>query len=420
VNGKIILNKIIMNDYRKRNTCRICNSGNLKKFLDLGKTPLANSLISKKNLSKKEKIFPLTVHFCQSCSLVQVTDIVNPEILFSDYYFMTSASSPSIDHFKKYSIKLLKDFIRSSNDLVVDIGGNDGTLLNEIKNDCKVLNIEPANNIAKVSRKKGINTINKFFSKKLVKEIIKKSGYAKVVTANNITAHTDTVRELFEGVRDLLDEDGVFIFETHWVRNLIGEGGFDQVYHEHLSYYSLHALTHLVNLVGLSIFDVETVPIQGESLRVYASKKHKPKPSVKQFLQREKKLGLNDFKSFSKFSKKVLDNKIKTLQILAKIKSQNKKIVGYGAPAKGSTLLNFYGIGKETIDYVIDTTSIKQGLFMPGVHIPIYPPEKLYKSKPDYILLLAWNYADAILKKEKDLIRHGVKFIIPVPNIKIV
>src|SRR3990167_1111990 len=198
----------------------------LKQFLDLGRTPLANSLVGKKNLNKKERTFPLSVYFCQNCSLVQVLDVVNPEILFSDYYFMTSASSPSVDHFKKYSAKILKDFIKSSRDLVVDIGGNDGTLLNELKNDCKVLNIEPAHNIAEVARKKGIHTINKFFSKKLVKEIIKKNGYANVITANNITAHTDTVRELFEGVKGLLAEDGVFIFETHWARNLIGEGGF--------------------------------------------------------------------------------------------------------------------------------------------------------------------------------------------------
>lgn len=409
-----------MKSYHKRTTCRICDSKNLKQFLDLGRTPLANSLVKKCNLNKKENTFPLSVYFCQDCSLVQVLDVVNPEILFSDYYFMTSASSPSVDHFKKYSARILKDFIKSSKDLVVDIGGNDGTLLNELKNDCKVLNIEPAHNIAKVARKKGIETINRFFTKNLAKEIIKKYRNATVVTANNITAHTDTIRELFEGVRDLLADNGVFIFETHWVRNLIGEGGFDQVYHEHLSYYSLHALKHLVESVGMVIIDVETVPIQGESLRVYVSKKQEPKTSVRKFLKREKLLGLNSFEVFSKFSKKVLDNKNRTLKLINKLKSENKKIVGYGAPAKGSTLLNFYGIGRESIDYVIDTTSIKQGLFMPGVHLPIYPPEKLYESKPDYILLLAWNYAGAILKKEKNLRDDGVKFIIPVPRIRIV
>lgn len=409
-----------MKDYYRRTTCRICNSTNLKKFLDLNSTPLANALVDKKNLGKMERKFPLTVYFCQNCSLVQVSDVVHPKILFSDYYFITSASSPSIDHFKKYASEISKKFVKSQKDLMVDIGGNDATLLNELKNDCKVLNIEPAKNISQISKKKGVETINDFFSKALVEKIIKKYGQANIVTANNIIAHTDTVRTLFEGVKKLLTNDGVFIFETHWVRNLVGEGGFDQVYHEHLCYYSLHALKHLVDSVGLSIFDVKTVPIQGESIRVYVSKNRKPLPSVKKFLDREKKLELNDFKIFSHFSNKVLENKDKTLKLLADLKKKGKKIAGYGAPAKGSTLLNFYGIDKNTIDYVIDTTSIKQGLFMPGVHIPIYHPDKLYESKPDYVLLLAWNYADAILEKEKELRKKGVKFIIPVPKVRIV
>ncbi len=409
-----------MKQYHKRLTCRICNSTELVEFLNLGKTPLANSLVDKKNLKKKENTFPLSVSFCKNCSLVQVPHVVNPKILFSDYYFLTSASSPSVEHFKGYANDILKNFVTSPTDLVVDIGGNDGTLLNELKTEANVLNIEPATNISKIARKRGVRTINEFFSKKLVKDILKKEGHAKVVTANNIIAHTDTVRELFEGVKNLIGNDGVFIFETHWVRNLVGEGGFDQVYHEHLCYYSLHALQYLTESVGLSIFDVITVPIQGESMRVYVSKNHKSKPSVKKFLAREKKLGLNKFEAFANFSKKVIENKDKTLKILSDLKAKGKTIVGYGAPAKGSTLLNFYGVGTEILDYVIDTTPLKQGLFMPGVHIQIHAPEKLYQSNPSHILLLAWNYADAILKKEKELRKEGVKFIIPVPIVKIV
>lgn len=409
-----------MAEHFRRTTCRICSSTDLEKFLDLGRTPLANALVNKSSLNKKEKTFPLAVFYCRNCSLVQVSDVVDPKILFSNYYFITSASSPSVDHFKGYSKDILDKFIDSKDDLVVDIGGNDGTLLNELKNNCRVLNIEPASNIAAISEKKGVRTINKFFSKELVRKILKDFGTVNVVTANNIIAHTDTVRMLFEGVKELLADDGVFIFETHWVRNLIGEGGFDQVYHEHLCYYSLHALKHLVDSVGLSIFDVKTVPIQGESLRVYVSKNNKTRPAVGKFLEREKRLGLNNFKTFSTFSEKVLKNRHKTLELLATLKAKNKRIVGYGAPAKGSTLLNFFGIDGKILDYTIDTTSIKQGLFMPGVHIPIYPPEKLHESKPDYILLLAWNYADAILEKEKDLRKSVVKFIIPVPKVRIV
>lgn len=406
--------------YKKRKDCRVCNFGGLEKILDLNETPLANAFISKDDLNKKESKFPLTVHYCKNCSLVQVPDVVHPKILFSDYYFLTSASSPSVDHFIKYGKDISDKFIESTNDLAVDIGGNDAVLLNELKNKCKVLNVEPAKNIAEISRKKGIEALNEFFTKKTVSKIIKNYGKAKVVTANNIIAHTDTVRNLFEGVSDLIADDGVFVFETHWVKNLIGEGGFDQVYHEHLCYYSLHALRHLTESVGLKIFDVITVPIQGESLRVYVSKNITPKKTVKEFLNREEKLGLNNIKTFSTFSQKVLENKQKTISLLSDLKKKGKRIAGYGAPAKGSTLLNFYGIGRETIDYIIDTTPLKQNMFTPGAHIPIYSPEKITQLKPDYVLLLAWNYADAILKKEDKLRKQGVKFIIPVPEVKIV
>ena len=283
-----------------------------------------------------------------------------------------------------------------------------------------MLNIEPAKNIAEISKKRGIETINQFFSKKVAKGIIKKYGHATVVTANNIIAHTDTVRELFEGVGDIIGDKGVFIFEAHWVKNLLVEGCFDQIYHEHLCYYSLHAIKYLANSVGLSIFDVKTVPTQGQSLRVYVAKNKKPLPSVSKFIKIEQKNGLHEVKTFADFSKNVIKNKANTVKLLNDLKSKNKKIVGYGAPAKGTTLLNFYEVGPKIIDYIIDTTPIKQGLYVPGVHIPIYHPEKLYQSKPDYILLLAWNYADTILEKEKDLREMGVKFIIPVPEVKIV
>lgn len=409
-----------MKDYYYRTTCRICGSKDLKKFLDLGITPLANSFVKKTNLNKKEREFPLSVYFCQNCSLAQIPNVVNPKILFGNYYFITSSSSPLLDHFRNYGKYILQNFVKSDNGLVIDIGGNDGTLLNELKNNFRVLNIEPAKNIAEISVKKGIKTVNDFFSKELVAKILKYNGPANIVTANNIIAHTDAVKELFEGVMNLLTPDGVFIFETHWVGNLIEEACFDQVYHEHLCFYSLHALKYLAESVGLNIFDVKVVSVQGESLRVCASKSRKQKISVKRFLKREKEFGLNNFKVFSGFSKRVLKNKEETLKMLASLKDQNKKIVGYGAPAKGSTLLNFYGINSKTLDYVIDTTSIKQGLFIPGVHIPIYSPERLYKSKPDYIFLLAWNYANAILEKEKELRKKGVKFIIPVPHARIV
>lgn len=380
--------------------------------------PLANSFVSKKDLNKKESRFPLAVSFCKKCSLVQLLDVVDPKILFSNYYYITATSPQLIEHFKEHSKNVLK-FVTDNRDLVVDIGGNDGTLLAELKDYCRVLNVEPATNIAKISLKKGVETVNDFFVPS-VDKIIKQYGHAKVVTANNVIAHTDTVKGLFKGVKKLLTDDGVFIFETHWVGNLIGKGGFDQIYHEHLCYYSLHALKYLCDSVGLTIFDVKLIPLNGQSLQVYVSKNRKMGESVKKFLQREKKMKLNTFSAFTKFSTKVSKNRLATRIMLACLKANGKKIIGYGASAKGSTLLNFYGIKSDLIDFVTDTSPIKQGLFVPGVHIPIVKPEMLYKAKPDYVLLLAWNYASSILQKEKALRKQGVKFIIPVPKFKIV
>lgn len=404
--------------YTLRKTCRVCGSKDLVKFLDLGEMPLANSLIKEKDLNEKESKYPLTVVFCKKCSLVQVPDVVDPKILFSNYYYITSTSPQLIEHFKGHA-KNVRKFIDSKDDLVVDIGGNDGTLLKELKKDCRVLNVEPAKNIAKISRKKGIETINGFFVES-VDKIIKKHGHAKVITANNVIAHTDSVRELFKGVKKLLADDGVFIFETHWVGNLIGKGGFDQIYHEHLSYFSLHSLKYLTDSLGLKIFDVKLVPLNGESLQVYVSKNRKVGKSVEKFLAKEKKIKLNKFEAYSQFSKKVLENRRELVKLIFQIRRKGKYIAGYGASAKGSTLLNYFFITRAWVSYITDTSPLKQGMYMPGVHIPIYHPGTLYERLPDYILLLAWNYADSILKKEKKLRKAGVKFIIPVPQVKIV
>jgi len=218
----------------------------------------------------------------------------------------------------------------------------------------------------------------------------------------------------------LLADDGAYVFEVHWVGNLIGDGGFDQIYHEHLCYYSLLALNRLVESAGLHIFDVEFVPIHGKSLRVFAGKKQEKTKAVDDIFALEREIGLDKVETFQQFSRKVEKNKIDLLELLIQIKKEGKKIAGYGAPAKGNTLLNFIGIGPDIIDYLTDTTPMKQGLYSPGIHIPVVSPDKLISDKPDYILLLAWNYADAILKKETALREGGTKFIIPVPEVKII
>lgn len=410
-------------DFAHKKSCRICEGLDFIKILDLGEMPLANSFIKMEDLGKPAKKFPLVVYFCKNCGLLQLLDVVNPEMLFRHYYYLTSVSKPLTDHFAELGKNLADRFIKSKNDLVVEIGGNDAVLLDSIKNKCRVLNIEPARNIAKISKEKGVDTIEEFFSADLAKEIFRKHGSAKIITANNVIAHIDNLKDVFEGVRILIGDKGAFVFEVHWVGNLMGLidiGGFDQIYHEHLCYFSLLSLERLVSKFDLKIFDAQLISVHGKSLRVYVGKNYEVLESVNAILEKEKSLGLDGMEVYVNFAKSVEKNKSELRELLIKLKKESKKIVGYGAAAKGNTLLNYFQIDNKILDFIVDDTPFKQGLYTPGVHIPIFSPDRLKKWRPDYLLLLAWNYAEAILKKEQKLRNEGIKFIIPVPEVKII
>ena len=406
-----------------KTNCRICQSPGPLKVLDFGQAPLANAFLKKEELNKPESKFPLALYFCEKCGLLQLLDVVNPDILFKHYYYLTSTSKPLADHFVQLGNDLTNRFITSKDDLVVEIGGNDAVLLKSIKNRAQVLNIEPAENIAKISREKGVETIEQFFSTEVAKKILAEHGSAKVVIAANVFAHIDNPKEVLEGVEILTGQEGIFVIEIHWVANLLGLadiGGFDQIYHEHLSYFSLKALKNLVDLTGFEIFDVKEIPIHGRSLQVYLGKNRQILPSVGKLLKREEELGLGDPKTYLDFARNVEKNKIELGNKLLELKRENKKIAGYGAPGKGNTLLNYFQIDNKILDFIVDDSSLKQKLYTPGTHIPIFSSDKLKEDKPDYLLLLAWNYADSILRKEQKLRDQGVKFIIPVPKFKII
>ena len=262
-------------DFIHKNECRICGGTDIVRVLDLGSMPPANAFLKKDDLEKEERIFPLAVYFCKDCGLLQLLDVVNPKILFGNYHYMTSTSPPLVRHFVGSAAILAKKFIKEKSDLAVEIGGNDGVLLHELKNSCTVLNVEPSKNIAELSRERGVETLNEFFTSDVSKIILRKHGPSRLIVANNVIAHIDDIQDVFRGVSELLTDDGTFVFETHWVGNLIGEGGFDQIYHEHLCYFSLRPLIFLAEKFGLKIFDVELIPVHGESLRVYAGKKQK-------------------------------------------------------------------------------------------------------------------------------------------------
>lgn len=409
-----------MKSITSRLACRVCGNRRLAPVLDLGRQPPANNFLSRSDVKKPEPRFPLAVQFCKRCSLLSLRHVVNPRLLFSGYRYQTGASAPLVAHFEEEARMISKQFIRSRKDLVVEFGSNDGVLLAALRSRCRVLGVDPARNLAALARKRGVPTVAIFFTERAAARIKKEHGGARVILANNVFAHIDDLHDVMRGVGALLAPDGVFISESHWVGNLVSEGGFDQIYHEHLSYYSLHTLSHLAAVHGLVVTHAELFPIHGASMRVYLRKKGVASASVRRLLAREKKSGLTNAAVFQKFARKAKETRVRLRELIRELNHKGKTVAGYGAPAKGNTLLNYCTIGSNDVLYITDTTPSKQGMFTPGTHIPVVAPETLKKNLPDYLLLLAWNYADAILKKEKTLRAKGVKFIIPIPRVEVV
>lgn len=409
--------------YHRRTTCRICKSKNIHEFLSFGPMPLANSFRSEDDLKSPEPRYNLSAVYCSDCGLVQVPDIVSPEVLFKRYTYFSSASKPMVDHFRAVAGDIREQYLHDPSDLICEIGSNDGIFLQNFVGKCRVIGVDPADNIATTAALKGVTTVNKFFNPRTAQTVRDLFGAPKVVFAANCFAHIDELDGIMEGIMSLLADDGVFIFENHRFVDMLRSKCFDQVYHEHLAYYTIRPLEHLMDRFGLRIIDARTIPTHGESFQIHAARKgslHPVLSSVARVREEEDRLGLNDPKTYKAFAKEVEKLKTDLVALLKDLKKQGKRIVGYGAPGKGTTLLNYCGIGHETLEYIVDSTPIKQGLYMPGTTIPIRHPDVLKSDAPDYLLLLAWNYADAILKREQLLRDRGMKFIIPVPRLEIV
>lgn len=411
------------NVLKKLDTCRVCRKPNLEKVLTLGPTPLANAFLTKAQLDEPEYFYPLDIYFCNNCGFIQLGHVVSPEVLFGNYVYVSSTSKVFINHFKKMADDVFPRFSLSNKSLVIDIGSNDGILLKPFKNlGAKVLGIEPAVHIARIAEKEGIETIPEFFSVELAKRIVKQKGQADIVTATNVFAHIDDLDEVINGLKALLNEDGIFIMEAPYLIDFIKNRYFDLVYHEHLSYWSINSLIILFKRFNMIVFDVQKVPVHGGTICIYVKKaegKHRVEKSVQDFLDQEKKMKLTKKKTYTDYANLVLSNKIKLVTLLADLKIKGKTIAAYGAPAKGNTLLNFFSIGTEILDFVVDDSPFKQGLYTPGKHIPVVSSKRLYESKPDYLLILAWNFADPIMKMHAKYKELGGKFIIPVPNPKV-
>lgn len=404
--------------------CRVCKCTNLKKVLTLGPTPLANAFLTKTQIDEPEYFYPLDVYFCNDCGFVQLGHVVSRELLFKNYVYISSTSSVFVNHFKKLAQHVILRFSLIETSLLIDIGSNDGILLKPFKDHgIKVLGIEPAIHIANIAKKKGINTIPEFFSVDLARKIVKDYGYAKVVTATNVFAHIDQLDDVIKGLRILLSNEGVFIIEVPYLIDFLKKTYFDLVYHEHLSYWCVNSLISLFRRFDMEIFDVQKMPVHGGTIRIFAKKSrdhYKKENRVNEFLDLERKMKLTNNKTYINFANVVQKAKIKLLMCLADLKSKGNSIAGYGAPAKGNTLLNYFGIGTETLDFIIDDSPFKQGLFTPGKHVPVVASKELYIRNPKFVLILAWNFADSIMAMHKKYKDQGGKFIIPLPIPKII
>ncbi len=403
--------------------CRICKSS-IVKFLSLGSMPLANGFLSKSDLKKSENIFPLEACFCQKCKLVQLSYTVDPEIMFKNYVYVSSTTKTLQLHFKKMAEEITREFGLNKKSLVVDIGSNDGVLLKPFKElGIGAIGVEPAANVARIAEENGIETINDFFSSNAINRIIERKGHADVITATNVFAHISDIDDVVKNVKTLLKKHGIFVIEIQYFMDTIEKMTFDNIYHEHLYYYTLTSLISFFKRHDMQVFDAKRVDSHGGSLRVFIKRKedrHEIKAQLNEILADEKEKGVESIELYKKFADNVYSVKEKLVSYIKGIKKQGKGIAAYGAPAKGNTLLNFCNIGAEYIEYVVEDNKLKIGLYTPGTHIPVVGPKTLDKKTPDYILILAWNFAREILEKTKKYSEQGVKFIIPLPEPRIV
>ncbi|KKW27856.1 MAG: SAM-dependent methyltransferase [Candidatus Kaiserbacteria bacterium GW2011_GWB1_52_6] len=401
--------------------CRMCGSKKLTMFLDLGKQPPPNRNIPPRSwLKNPEPIYPLQVWFCHDCALVQLCDVPSKEEMFSEYQFLSTGVGNTPKHFQEYAQELKKKFLKKG-DFVVEVGGNDGVLLVELKDDMRVLNIEPAKNIAPIARSRGVDTLNDFFTSDVAKKVTKKYGKAKVALGNNSIPHIADQESVMMGFKELLAEGGVGIIQAHYLGDMIETLGYGDIYHEHMAYYAILPLISFYKKLGLEIFDYQMFDFQGGSIRIYFGHKgaHKVSPRVAKLAAQEKKKGWNKLAIYKKFAKDVKRSRDKLVKTLSALKKKGKHVAAYGAAAKAVPILNYAGITEKMVDFCVDGLQSKQGLCMPMSHIPIISPEEAKKRTVDYYLLLAWTFRGHIVAKEKDFVARGGKFIMPIGEIEI-
>ena len=404
--------------------CRFCRTPLKHTFADLGVSPLSNSYLKAEDLNRMEPFYPLHVFACSNCFLVQLEELSSPQEIFNDYAYFSSFSDSWLEHARSYAHMAKERFQLGSGSRVVEIGSNDGYLLRFFKElGIGVLGIEPAANVAETARERGIETVVRFFDSTLAAELAAEGRQADLLVGNNVLAHIPAVNDLMNGLKKILKPGGIISMEFPHLLSLIEENQFDTIYHEHYSYFSLTTADTIFGSHGLRLFDAEELSTHGGSLRIYACHGEEeafPRSErVEEMLEREERLGFKKIETYGAFDRRVKAVKREILKFLIGLKEEGKTIAAYGAPAKGNTLLNYCGIGPDFIDYTVDRSPHKQGTYLPGSRIPVYSPDKVFETKPDYLVILPWNLKEEIAGQMADIRKWGGKFVTLIPGVRV-
>jgi hypothetical protein len=405
--------------------CRFCAAPLTHTFVDLGMSPLCESYVSREQLNQMEAFYPLHVQVCDQCFLVQLQQYVSADHIFTEYAYFSSYSETWLKHAADYVDMIVSRLGLGKDSLAIELASNDGYLLqNFVKKGIPALGVEPAANVAKVANEKGVPTLVKFFGRQTAEELVRDGKRADLVIGNNVLAQVPDLNDFVAGIRMILKPHGVATLEFPHLVKLIAENQYDTIYHEHFSYFSFVAVEKIFGAHGMTLFDVEELPTHGGSIRIYARQtEDNPQPvspRVIELRNRELSAGLARLDTYSTFGEKVKESKRALLDFLIRAKREGKRIAGYGAPGKGNTLLNYCGIRTDFLDYTVDRSPYKQGKFLPGTHIPIFSPERLFETKPDYVLILPWNFKEEIVKQMAGIREWGGKFVVPIPTADVI